>query len=97
MIAISDSRFRNESIPIDELQAEVQAMLDRDMVDPSGEAHVTISMLRRHPSTPENLALQVAILEGEVVRRQTILDITSWVLVGQLYFKFLGKWSTKRR
>jgi hypothetical protein len=95
MIAIDDDRFRREAVPVDELQAEVQMLLDRDQDNPGGTAHVTTSVLRRYPDTPDNLAIQVAILEGEIVRRQTLLDITSWVLVGQLFFKFLGKWSAK--
>jgi hypothetical protein len=93
-LVIADERYLGSDLSIAELQAEVQSLIELDMRTPEGRAHVAEAMLRRYPTMSQNAAVQVAVLEGEVVRRETILQLIGWVLGGQTYFRLLRKFAS---
>jgi hypothetical protein len=95
-LVIADDRYLGGDLPIIELQAEVQSLLERDMLTPEGRAHVAESMLRRYPTLSQNVAVQVAVLEGEVVRRETMLRLIGWVIGGQTYFRLLRRFASSQ-
>lgn len=96
-LVIADDRYLSGDLPIIELQAEVQSLLEQDLLTPEGRAHVAETMLRRYPTLSQNLAVQVAVLEGEVVRRESMLRLIGWILGGQTYFKLLGRFASSSR
>jgi hypothetical protein len=96
-LVIDDGRYRAGELSIPELQSEVQSLLERDIENPQGQAHVVAAILRRYPDTPQNVAVQIAILEGEVIRRQVMLDLIGWVFLGQTFFGLLGKFASTNR
>ena len=93
-MTITDTRYQGGNLTIPELQAEVQSLIELDLENPQGQANVVASILRRYPGTPQNVAVQIAVLEGEVIRRQVMLDLIGWVFLGQTFFNLLGRFAS---
>jgi len=86
-VLIADERFSLATQ--DEIQAEVDQLISLDQQSPSGVAHVAESVLRRYPDTPQPVLVQIAVLEGSVVRQRTIVEIVFWASVGSALIKLL--------